>query len=211
MNALRKLAITAAISLAVAGGSAIADGPNIAADKVEEDWQLVIATPDVDGVGPQITTVMSPTSDGSSPFVAYDMNYQEYPSFVAGGMQLQVWSGSNVLATASQGSAQFNTPNETITWTQRMHVDDGSIVYKIINGNSTTWGAFGSDENPIRVSFNSQITSLVGYDPAYSVAKSGVTWESNYVTSMKLVQVRYYSNGVLIQTDSTPRQINLGN
>src|SRR3954465_3626295 len=94
-------------------------------DHVEEDWKVVITKPDVAGVGPQVTTCMSPVSNGSTPFVAYDINYREFPSFSAGGMQLQVWSGKTVLSTSTLGSNQFATPNETVTWTQSMQISNG--------------------------------------------------------------------------------------
>src|SRR5690242_5875476 len=87
-------------------------------DHVEEDWQVVVTKPDVAGVGPQVTTCMSPVSNGSTPFVAFDINYREFPSFSAGGLQLQVWSGKTVLSTSTLGSNQFATANETVTWTQ---------------------------------------------------------------------------------------------
>src|SRR6516225_2505779 len=61
-------------------------------DQVEEDWQLVIASPDPDESGPQITTCMSPVSDGSTPFVAFDLNYIDYPPFSPGGLEVKVYS-----------------------------------------------------------------------------------------------------------------------
>jgi hypothetical protein len=178
-----------------------------AADLIQEDWQLVIGTPDIVGVGPQITTAMSPVSDDSTPFAALDLNYREYPQFQAGGMQIQVWSGDNVLSTATHGSDQFSTAGETITWTQQMSVDgSGRITYQVLNGQSTTFGNFGSG-NSLTVTYPTSLSNLGGYSPATSAAKSGASWESNYVTQLTLVRVRYYSGGLLIATDSTPRSI----
>lgn len=173
-------------------------------DAVEEDWQLVVATPDPIGVGPQITTVMSPSGDTSSPFVAFDMNYQEVPVFYPGGMQVQVWSGGKITSSAGQGSALFNTPAETVTWTQRMALSGGTVTYAVENGSSTTWGKFGQGSN-LSVSFTSSLTSLAGYSPTASVSKSGASWQMNNVTSLKITQVRYYANNQLILTDSTPK------
>jgi hypothetical protein len=184
-----------------------AQTPAIVPDRVEEDWQLVVAMPDRIGVGPQITTSMSPVSDNSTPFAAFDLNYREYPSFQAGGMQIQVWDGDKVLDTGSYGTAQFATPGETVTWTQRMSIGDyGIVTYSIRNGHSTTWSSFGGNGS-LLVSFSTPYDSLSGYRPDTSVSNSGVSWESNYVTSMALVQVRYYSSGQLIATDTTRRSI----
>ena len=178
------------------------DGP--APDRIEEDWLIVIAAPDVDAVGPQFTTCMNPTTDNTQPFVAFDMNYQEYPGFVPGGMQLQVWSGGDVLSIASEGSAQFEEEGESITWTQKMFISDGQVNYQVVNGQSDTWGPFGSD---LTVSFSASVTDLSGYSPDFSAAQSGATWESDHVTKMTLVQVRYYANGQLIRTDTNPRKV----
>jgi hypothetical protein len=41
------------------------------------------------------------------------------------------------------------------------------------------------------------------------VAQSGVGWQSNRVTEMTLVQVRYYRGGQLISTDNGPRSVPL--
>jgi hypothetical protein len=186
--------------------------PAVQFDTVQEDWQLVIGTPDTVEQGPQITTCMSPVSDGSTPFVAFDMNYREYPTFQPGGMQLQVWDSGNVTATASQKSQQLNEPGETITWTQQMSYSNSVIQYTVLNGTSDTWDDFGhhdEGENDFAVSFNASVADLTGYSPDVSAKNSGVTWQSNRVTSMTLVQVRYYLAGMLVATDTNARVINL--
>jgi hypothetical protein len=189
-------------------GGIVAQTPTIVPDTVQEDWQLVVANPDIVGVGPQITTSMSPVSDDSTPFAAFDLNYREYPSFQVGGMQIQVWSGDNVLSTSSHGTEQFNTANETVTWTQQMSVaQDGTVTYHILNGQSSTWGNFGGGSHRLLVTFPSSAGSLSGYSPDRSVANSGASWESNLVSQLTLVQVRYYAGGNLIATDTTPRNL----
>jgi hypothetical protein len=175
-----------------------------APDAIEEDWVLVVASPDPIGVGPQITTVMSPTGNPTDPFVAFDLDYREYPIFAPGGMQVQVWSSKNVLSTSTQGSALFNTPNETVSWTQRMSLSGGTLTYDIANGQSTTWGQFGQGTQ-LQVSYNTPVTSLAGYDPGFSATKSGASWEPNYVKTLTLKQVRYYANGQLIWTNTNPK------
>jgi len=175
-------------------------------DRIEEDWQLIIANPDPTQNGPQITTSMSPTGDlVSSPFVALDLNYREYPTYANGGMQVQVWQNKQLLASSSQGNGQFNTANETITWTQSLSLSGGSISYGISNGQSTTFGRFGQGNGLLSVSFSTALADLSGYIPDVSIAHSGATWESNHVTSMAIVQVRYFLNGQLILTDATRR------
>ena len=46
-----------------------------------------------------------------------------------------------------------------------------------------------------------------GNTPPASVKNSGVSWQSERVTSLKQVQVRYYSQGPLYYTDTTTRTL----
>ena len=90
-----------------------------------------------------------------------------------------------------------------------MIVGGGKITYDIENGQSTTWGQFGQGDGNLSVSFNTTRNDLDRYSPETSAVKSGVSWQSNLVTSMTLVRVRYYSGGQLIATDTTPRSMTL--
>jgi hypothetical protein len=185
------------------GAVARADDP--LPDRIEEDWVVVVATPDLERVGPQITTSMGPTAvRTTAPFVAFDLNYREYPSFIAGGMQLQVWSGGTLQKYATSKTEQFNTQGEQITWTQRMSLSVGTITYQVVSGSSTTWGAFGDD---LSVSFATGLSSLAGYSPNTTVANSGASWQMNKVQKMTLVAIRYYAGSTLISTDSTARPL----
>jgi hypothetical protein len=185
-------------------------------DQVEEDWQVVVSNPDPVAVGPQITVCASPNSDPASAFVTFYVNYQDYPAWSPGGLQLKAYGAAPnastsppVLDSASQGSGVCETEGETITWTQRMSLSGGNLSVNVVNGQSTTWGKFGQSEGTLGVSMASTVSDLSGYKPDYSVSKSGVSWQSNRVVSMTLLQVRYYSGGKLVSTDSTPRPVDL--
>jgi hypothetical protein len=181
-------------------------------DQIQEDWQVVIGVPDPVSAGPQISTSLSPVADGSTPFFVFDLNYQDSPIFVPGGLQVQTWSGDDLLASTTKGTAQCSTNGETITWTQSMILSSGSISFAINTGRSTTWGKFGQGQQlNVSGSFTTSLTSLSQYSPATSVANSGVGWQSNRVTSMTLLQVRYYAGGKLISKDTTTRTISLSN
>jgi hypothetical protein len=181
---------------------------------VEEDWQVVVDNPDPVAVGPQITNCLSPNSDPAGAFVTFYVNYQDYPAWSPGGLQLKAYGVPSspsdsppVVDSSSQGSGVCETQGETITWTQRMSLSGGNLNVNVVNGQSTTWGKFGQGEGTLGVSATSTLADLGGYSPDYSVSKSGVSWQSNHVTSMTLVQVRYYSGGKLVSTDSTPRTV----
>jgi hypothetical protein len=203
--------LVAGLVLAVVGGTAFTQATGPAPDRIEEDWQLVVANPDPDLDGPQSSTSMQPGGDDSSPVVVFSLNYQDYPAYQPGGLQIKAWNNDQVLTTASQGQGVCETSNETITWTQRMTLSGGSLSYKIVSGQSTTWGQFGQGDNDLSVSAASSVASLSGYSPDTSVAKSGVSFQSNRVTSMTLSQVRYYQGNTLLSTDTNPRSVNLSN
>jgi hypothetical protein len=198
-------------TFALAGTAGLGQTSTTTIDQVEEDWQLVIASPSPAEIGPQITTCMSPVSDGSTPFFALDMNYLDYPSYRAGGLEAAVISNTNgsVQDYSTQGDGVLGTANETITWTQRLSLSAGTATYAVVNGQSTTWGTFGQDDGLDPVSFTTSVTSLASYSPDTTVAKSGVGWQSNRVSQMTLVRVRYYSGGQLISTDTTSRSVDL--
>ena len=180
-------------------------------DGVEEDWVLVVTTPDPNITCPQISTQMLLDSDPTSAVMVFNLNYREAPTFFAGGLQVKIQSGDQVYATAYQGSAQLQTSNETIPWTQRLSLSNGTLSFKVNSGTSTTWGNFGQGETDLAVSIASSRTSLSNYSPDASVTNSGAGFGANRVGSMTLLRVRYYQGQTLLSTDSTPRMVNLSN
>lgn len=181
--------------------------PNVALpiDRVEEDWELVILTADVPTAGPQITTTMCPGPIEDHPDANFNLNYREGETFEAGGLQIEVFDGSNLVAVANSGTAPLNTDSETITWTQKLSIASGSVTYCVQSGHSTTWGDFGGDD--LSVTFASTLDDLSGYSPSVSVSKSGIGWQSNHVRSMRLMRVRSYSGTTLVSTDATHRTV----
>jgi hypothetical protein len=203
------------LAVAATLGMAQQPGPTVP-DQIEEDWQVVVANPDPQSIGPQITTCTSPNSDPAGAFVTFYLNYQDYPSWSAGGLQVKAYgpppsssSSPLLIDSSSQGSGVCETQGETITWTQRMSVSGGNLKYNVVNGQSSTWGTFGQGLGTLGVSMPCTTSDLGSYKPDYSVSKSGVSWQSNRVSSMTLVQVRYYSGGQLISTDTTARPVKL--
>lgn len=190
-------------------------GDGAVADRVEEDWKLVIGDPDPDSTGPQITTCMSPVS-GSSAFVAFCLNYRDVPDWQPGGLQVKAYgeaSGTTqdrpLLASTTSDTESLQTDGETITWTQRISVSGGTLSYTVRNGTSTTWGSFGQGVGTLGVNYSTTLSDLGSYRPDDSVALSAAGWQANRVTSMNLLRVRYYKAGVLIATDDVSRAVTL--
>jgi hypothetical protein len=175
--------------------------------QIEEDWQLVVATPDPDNFAPQVTCTMSPGGDLSSYYAVLDLNLRNLPSYQAGGMQLQIWSQSApVNAIRSNTGTLLQNANETVTWTQRMAVSDGQLTFSVVNGNSQSWGTFGGGGS-ILIQVPTDLTNLNSYNPSVSLANSGIGYASNRVTSLTLVGIRAYSSATLIGQDTTARPV----
>lgn len=182
-------------------------GQSPAVVRVEEDWELVIATPDVDSDSPQVTCVISPSGDTDSLYATFEVNHRSLPAFTPGGLQLQVWSGETALAQhAAPNTEQLNVPGEVIRWTQAMDVSTGHLVFEIINGTSSTWGEFGG-QGYLRAVVPSAVADLNGYQPDVSVRNSGAGYAANRVQSLVLKRVRYFLADGQQVVDTTERVV----
>lgn len=177
-----------------------------AAARVEEDWELVVNEPDPNNNGPQVTCTISPQNVLTA-YAAFDINYQTQPEYSAGGLQMHVWNPyTPIVKKDFPVSGMLSRANETITWTQSMSLVEGVLKFKVLNGQSTTWGEFGSESQAITV--YTTLADLSGYDPNVSVQNSGVSFASTLVGSLTLKAVRWYDvAGTLVQEVTTPRQV----
>ncbi len=171
--------------------------------RVEEDWELVVGTPDPNTDAPQVTCVISPVANTDAYHGAFELNQQSMPVFESGGVQLQVWEGEVPISDRKYPIlAILVQPDETVAWTQCMELDNGVLTFEIISGNSTTWGAFGG-QGYLKAGVNSALADLHGYDPAVSVENSGMGYAANRVQSLVLKRVRRYtSNGAILEDDT---------
>jgi len=176
--------------------------------RVEEDWELVIATPDPDSDSPQVTCLISPHASLDSYYATFELNHQSELTFESGGLQMQIWDGEALVGDKGHPNRQvLSTTGETITWTQSVDVRDGVLTFEITKGNSTTWGTFGG-QGYLKAMLPTELSSLSGYSPSISVKDSGVSYASNRVTSLTLKGVRYYdAEGKLISEDSVPKVV----
>jgi hypothetical protein len=175
--------------------------------RVEEDWELVIGTPDPDTDAPQVTCAISPTGNLEGWHAVLELNQQGLPVYAAGGLQLQVWEGDVAVSDRRfPNGAVLATPGEVIQWTQSMQLESGSLTLEIIGGTSTTWGAFGG-QGYLKASVASTLSSLNAYSPAVSAANSGVSYAANRVQSLTLKRVRYFTSAGAQIEDNTARVV----
>src|SRR5687767_11438678 len=51
--------------------------------RVDEDWEMVVGTPNPETDGPQVSCVLSPIGNLSSHYLVLDLNHQGMPNYVA--------------------------------------------------------------------------------------------------------------------------------
>jgi hypothetical protein len=209
------IAALAVIAATVTGSGVSAQINGTDVYRIEEDWQVVVGTPDQSLVAPQVTCTISPLNM-STAYCAFDINCYSQPDWSPGGLQVHTWDPLDPIEYSnSNKTGVMNTPSETVTWTQTMTLDPSTstIRFQVINGNSVTWGTFGG--NPVLgysghlvLSINTALSNLNGYDPNVSLDNSGVSFGGNVVVSQTLMAVRYYDiNGKLIAQITTPQVV----
>ena len=123
-------------------------------------------------------------------------------------MQLQVWNGEETLTEqTSESNAVLDTEGETVTWTQKMLLVDGTLVFAVTDGVSTTWGNFGFGGENMFVTADSGLTNLNAYSTAVSVANSGAGDLANRVRKLVIKQVRTFTDTGEQTTDTTEKVI----
>ncbi|TWU28339.1 hypothetical protein [Bythopirellula polymerisocia] len=158
--------------------------------QIEEHWQLHVGGPDLGRTAPQVTMIMSPTNTLNGAFFAFTLNHWSYPEFEPGGYQLQLWQGENCVDVKHGAhSNSFANDGETITWVQRITLNEGSLKFQVVDGQSESWGSFGNEGFCLDIS--SQLTRLNSYLPAISLGQSGIGYAGNRVSSLTLTRLRW--------------------
>ncbi|HUT94737.1 MAG TPA: hypothetical protein VMY37_35095 [Thermoguttaceae bacterium] len=174
---------------------------------VEEDWELVLATPDPDSAGPQVICAMSPFANVESLHCTLELNHRTVPVFAPGGLQFEVWNGEQ-LVTERRAPTQsiLSQPGEVICWTQKMELSDGTLHMEVVEGSSTTWGSFGG-LGYLKADVSTTLENLNSYHPSVSVENSGISYAANRVQSLVLKRVRVTTSEGEVLEDSTARPV----
>ncbi|HVJ80552.1 MAG TPA: hypothetical protein VNC50_05735 [Planctomycetia bacterium] len=173
--------------------------------EVEEDWELVVAEPNALQASPQVATQMFPQSGVTDTFAVFAINYQELPTFVEGGVEIQYWEGDWNVDVKSVDRQQLSTNEETLAWTQYMKVVQGKIVFGLKDFDTASFGHISG--NRFRVVSQSDATDLNGYSVEKSALNSGVPLGANRVRTFKLKESRKKMSDGSVVTDSTPRVV----
>jgi len=174
---------------------------------VEEDWELVVGDPDANTAGPQIICTMSPLADIGGTYFTFEVNHQSVPYWAPGGLTIHQWSGESLAQSMNRTDRSvMRSSNETVTWTQSLDVQGGTLTFQVKSGQSSTWGTFGRS-NHFRIQTSSGVGNLNSYTPDVSSARSGVAFASNRVKSLKILRVRGTLSDGTTATDNTVRVV----
>ncbi len=200
-------AFVAAIGLMALGApsGAYATGAYI---RIEQDWELVIANPDPTTSSPQIYIQMDPYPKSAKGGL-FLLNYQDSPSFGAGGLQLQLWNLDQNLALKSfQNGVSLSKKDEKITWTQYMELNNGNLNFGVSQLASSTWGKVGTADNWVVSIPYTELTTFSGYyQTSDTLSESGILLGASAVKSLKLLKVLKYDKGGKHDDETTQIQL----
>jgi hypothetical protein len=173
---------------------------------VEEHWELKISQPEIDRSAPQTTMLMSPTNNLDGVHFLFTLNHSTVPDYAAGGVQVQVWDGEELLDSESaHDGVTLEHNDETITWVQRTSIQDGQLSFQVLNGQSQSWGTFGGDS--LSVSVPTSLNRLNGYRPAISLSESQVGYAENRVVSLVLTKIVWVTEDGEVPEQSAPMPV----
>jgi hypothetical protein len=175
-----------------------ADGGSNPVVCIEQDWEVVVGTPDPSLCSPQIFALLYPASGGdfSCQFL---INYNDQPDFSAGGVQIQIWQDTTVLdgEDNSPHQAVLQNENETVTFTLRMQLVNGNLQFSAVSVSSPSFG----DVTNLFTSVPYAQKSLSNYQTSDTIANSGILYGSNRVTSLRITAVRKIDSSGNVTTE----------
>lgn len=205
----RLLGIAGGAPLALSGlgiipsilGEEVATGNTV---RVEEDWYVKIGTPEPGADSPQISTVIAPSWWLGGKYAVFDMNCATQPGFSSGGVQLQLWEDDAITQSCSNTNwDSMHFVDEDIRYTTAMSIENGNLVFEILNGSSESWGTFGTGE--LKLQTSTWRDHLNWYDPNFTTWNSRIGFASHRVRRLILERVRYFKSNGTSTVDDAPR------
>ena len=171
---------------------------------IEEDWELVLNSPDAATASPQLVVQMRPDSK-SNEVGLFLVNHRDLPNFVPGGVQLQLWSDRTLLDDVAYAGSPLAVAGEKVTWTQYMARVNGRLHFGVLRLDGTTWGTLSAAQFGQPISCSDADGVFPNYSSADSVANATIVFGGDRIGSLKLVQVRKYrANGTFdVETAQT--------
>jgi hypothetical protein len=133
----------------------------------------------------------------------FTLNHVTTAGSEAGGLQVQLWDGGELLeeSVATEDGALEHS-DEVVRWTQRLRVENGTLTFSVVDGESQTWGEFGGDE--LSVSVSTELDRLNDYKPSVSLTESQVSYAENRVVSLVLTKLRWTKSNGQVSEQNAP-------
>jgi hypothetical protein len=192
---LKRAALVTTVVAVVLASAGAAEAGGIY-NRIEQDWELVLNTPDLNFPSPQIVIPMKGRPEGTK--TAYFLiNHHDFPEFQKGGGQIQLWEG-DVQQVKSFAGPTLIRDGEVVTWTQYLERKDGKFHFGLSAVAGEAWGTNTAADLGGPVSFVDGNPWFTDYDSAYSVDNVVIMFGDGRVHSLKLLEVRKYkiSGGV---------------
>ena len=159
--------------------------------RIEEDWELVLNTPDLSFPAPQIVVCMSP-GETSRKDALFLINHHDTPLFNAGGGQIQVWDGDTLKSYKSFQGPTLIRVGEVVRWTQYLERSGGKYKFGLSYVEGDAWGVNTAADLGGPVSFSDLKSVFDQYNSDNSVQDAAITFGADRVNVLKIVQIRKY-------------------
>jgi hypothetical protein len=132
--------------------------------------------------------VVSPDGELGGTHFLFTLNHLTVPNYEPGGMQVQAWSGEQLLEErVAEEVGTLTHTEEVVHWVQRLTLEGGMLHFQVVDGESETWSSFGGDD--LSLSVATSLASLNGYKPGVSLTESQVSYAENRVGSLILTKL----------------------
>jgi hypothetical protein len=168
--------------------------------RIEEDWELVLYTPDLSFPAPQVVVCMTP-GDLSNKQALFLINHHDTPLFNAGGGQIQVWDGDTLKSYKSFQGPTLIRVGEVVRWTQYMERSGGKFQFGLSYVEGDAWGVNTAADLGGPVYFSDWKSIFDSYTSDNSVHDAAITFGADRVNSLKLKQVRKYPSTGGVETE----------
>jgi hypothetical protein len=185
---------------------ALGEAPEQNAYVVEEDWALVLRTPNLDKNCPQFSTAFRLGNGG---YFLTTWNYRDVPDFAQGGIQVQLWSGGSddvCIAQLDEPLGELQWSGETVRWTHVYRTNGNDVVMKTVGISAQSWGT--NITAPSMTVSHAAVANFNTYDPENSIAESNIGYGKNRVQWFGITEVRMYDDkGRRLVVNKTPRPV----
>ena len=125
------------------------------------------------------------------------------------GLLLSRQGGHVVDSGAGSVSEPLSQVADTVSWTQRITLQDGTLTFAVVDGSSDSWGHFGNEDS-LKLTSQTSLHSLNFYKPAISLTESQIGYADNRVKSLTLKKLVWLTDDGQTHQLTAPIDIHAG-